>query len=174
MKANPINVELFKTLLRYDPSVGGSCLVWIVDVSNCVKAGDRAGYKCNDGYWRVRYKDMRHQAHRLVWAIATGEDAPCQIDHKDHDRENNAIENLRLAPNNDKDQQQNKKLSTRNKHGYAGVRKRKGCNRYTAVIKAYGWEYNLGSFDTPEEAHEAYLNAREKLHTFALGLGDKD
>ena len=51
-----------------------------------------------------------------------------------------------------------------NKSGYRGVSLNKRTNRYAADITFKGKHYHLGEFDTAEEAHDAYLKAKEKLH----------
>jgi predicted DNA-binding transcriptional regulator AlpA len=51
-----------------------------------------------------------------------------------------------------------------NKSGYRGVSLNKRTNRYAADITFKGKRYHLGEFDTAEEAHDAYLKAKEELH----------
>jgi group I intron endonuclease len=47
----------------------------------------------------------------------------------------------------------------KNKLGYSGVYKR--GNRYRAKLNTNGKTIHLGTFNTPEEAHQAYLKAKE-------------
>ncbi|RGT62334.1 AP2 domain-containing protein [[Clostridium] innocuum] len=51
-----------------------------------------------------------------------------------------------------------------NKSGYRGVSLNKRTNRYAADITFKGKRHHLGEFDTAEEAHNAYLKAKEELH----------
>ena len=51
-----------------------------------------------------------------------------------------------------------------NKSGYRGVSLNKRTNRYVADITFKGKRHHLGEFDTAEEAHDAYLKAKEELH----------
>lgn len=51
-----------------------------------------------------------------------------------------------------------------NKSGYRGVSLNKRTNRYAADITFKGKRHHLGEFDTAEEAHDAYLKAKEELH----------
>ena len=51
-----------------------------------------------------------------------------------------------------------------NKSGYRGVSLNKRTNRYVADITFKGKRHHLGEFDTAEEAHGAYLKAKEELH----------
>jgi hypothetical protein len=52
----------------------------------------------------------------------------------------------------------------RNKLGYAGVYKNAGGRGYRAEIFVEGKRYTLGIHDSAEEAHLAYLAAKEQLH----------
>lgn len=51
-----------------------------------------------------------------------------------------------------------------NKTGYRGVYIEKRTKRYAAEITFKGKRYHIGQYDTAEEAHDAYLKAKEKLH----------
>ena len=54
-----------------------------------------------------------------------------------------------------------------NRSGYRGVswtQFRSGNGKWIAVINFKRTRYYLGLYDTPEEAHNAYLTAKEKLH----------
>ena len=51
-----------------------------------------------------------------------------------------------------------------NKSGYRGVSLNKRTNRYAADITFKGKQHHLGEFDTADEAHDAYLKAKEELH----------
>lgn len=99
-------------------------------------------------------------AHRIAWAIHYGE-WPGELDHKDGNKLNNRIENLREATRGQ---------NTHNRpgsalSGYKGVRKSPKCaNRYTATIHCNGRTINLGSFGSAEEAHEAYKAGAIKYH----------
>ena len=166
MKAKPIDVELMRSLLEYAPELGGSCLMWKALRRGQPKIGTPAGCRTRDGYWTVGVQGKQYLAHRLVWAIVNGEDPTCQIDHV-HGREaGNHIENLRLAPNDDKDNQQNRKKYRNNTSGFMGVSWAKRDKKWRAQIKANKKVYALGTFNTPEEAYEVYLKAKAKMHAF--------
>ena len=77
------------------------------------------------------------------------------IDHRDGIRTNNKIENLQNIT-----QQQN----TFNNHTAKGYSFHKKSGKYEAYIKLDGKKINLGEFDTPEEAREAYLAEKATLH----------
>lgn len=79
------------------------------------------------------------------------------VDHVDGNPLNNTRENLRLATH--AENARNTKLRKDNKCGFKGVRKSR--NKWRATITVHGEAKNLGSFDTAEEAHDAYKFAAE-------------
>ena len=82
------------------------------------KAGDKVGFINDKGYVAVNLLGKNIAVHRLVWMMQHGE-MPALIDHIDGDRQNNRIENLRLA--NRFGNAQNKKLNKNNTSGVKGV-----------------------------------------------------
>lgn len=169
MKCNPIDIAEIANLLEYAPELGGSCLRWKVNRYSGknkiqVKAGQMAGTRRIDGYWGliVDYKHLR--AHRIVWALCTGNDATHQIDHIDRDPGNNRIENLREATPGENQQNTSKKKN--NKSGYTGVSWHKEAKRWRAEITIKRVKRHLGCYDTPQEAADAYCRAKAELHTF--------
>lgn len=64
--------------------------------SGLLRGGRIAGYKHGSGYWVVRSGGVKFYAHRLVWEIFNGEiEEGLEIDHKDGNKSNNSIGNLR-------------------------------------------------------------------------------
>lgn len=74
------------------------------------------------------------------------------IDHKDNKRQNNKLFNLQLIT-----PRENSSKDRINKSGFTGVKKT--TNRFVSIIENKGKTFNLGSFDTPEEASEKYNQA---------------
>jgi len=111
--------------------------------------------KNNKGYYELNLcnngKAKNHKVHRLV-ALAfipleVGKDF---IDHRDGDRTNNSLENLRwVTPQQNA---QNRTLTKRNTSGYKGVTFDRARNKWMAGIKIDGKQINLGRFETIEEA----------------------
>jgi len=86
------------------------------------------------------------------------------VDHKDGNPQNNRFDNLRDVSTAGNIQNQ-RRAHDRNKSGLLGVSRLKGGGRWRARICTNGVNTLIGWYDTPEQAHEAYLDAKRKLHT---------
>ena len=147
-----------KELLDYDPQSG--VLVWRINRQGLV-AGQLAGVVSNGKYLHVGVDYGKYLAHRIIWMWMTGEDPGDQeIDHIDHDRLNNRWSNLRLATVN----QNRSNVAARNKTGLPKGVFPNGQRSFMARIRKDGEVYYLGSFETAEEAHQAYCEAADALH----------
>lgn len=107
---------------------------------------------------RKNKKNTTIYMHRLV-AKLMGLNPNSDIDHKDRNRFNNQRNNLREATQT----QNNGNMSLRkdNLVKLKGVSKTK-VNRYMSRIRIHNNVIYLGTYNTPEEAHEAYKIASEK------------
>jgi hypothetical protein len=125
------------------------------------KAGMPAGSLRQDGYIYVMFDGKRALAHRFAWLYVTGEWPMKEIDHIDGNKANNAFTNLRQVSRrtNAENQHTAKRTSTT---GLLGViRHPRG---FVARIVSEGKRKYLGIFETPEAAHEAYVQAKRELH----------
>ncbi len=82
------------------------------------------------------------------------------VDHVDNNPLNNTRSNLRICTFSEN--VRNKSRYQRNKVGIKGVYMR--GNKYRAQIQIDGRKIMLGSFNTEEEAHEAYCKAASFYH----------
>jgi hypothetical protein len=98
--------------------------------------------------------------HQIVWLFHYGCPLPSMIDHADGDLTNNRLSNLRAATRSEN--QWNSGPQRNNPLGVKGVSERKG--RYTARIMRHRKKTHIGSFDTLEEAAEAYRKVAVRLH----------
>lgn len=132
-------------------------------VKNQTKAGSRAGSLHHGGYRNVRIDMKYYLEHRVIWIMHIG-DIPegYFIDHRDNIKDNNDIDNLRLAtrPQN----HYNVPRKKNNTSGYKGVSFRRKTGKWMPTIRMNGKSKNLGSYDTPEQAHEVYKAAAIQLH----------
>jgi len=145
-----------KELINYDPTTG--IFTWRVTRGR-VNRGEAAGCKQgNDQYMHccIRIDSVNYKAHRLAFLYMHSYMPPL-IDHKDGDTLNNRIENLRQATQSQN--LANCKCSKNNASGFKSVWFHKGDKRWMSQIMARGHKIYLGSFLTPEEAHEAYKRA---------------
>lgn len=147
--SDPPSLQELKEVLSYDPKTGH--FTWIQ--GRC--AGLRAGYIRPNMYVQLKFKKKTYLAHRIAWLYMTGSMSKFDIDHIDHDKTNNIFTNLREVTRSENCQNVKRK----------GTRKKN--NGYDARIMVGGKSTYLGYFPTEEEAREAYLNAKKKLHLVA-------
>jgi hypothetical protein len=120
-----------------------------------------AGYTQNEGYRQVRVGDKIYMTHRIIWLMEYGTH-PEQIDHIDHDRSNNRLENLRDVPQ--WKNQHNTILRVDNTSGVKGVFYNKGMDRWQVRIQVNNTSIHLGTFDSFESATLARENAEKQLN----------
>lgn len=126
-------------------------------------AGDAVGNLNSRGYIRIIIDRIEYQAHRLAWLYAYGEWPANEIDHINGIRTDNRLCNLRDVPKTHN--QQNRHGAYRNNQsGFLGVHWSKHAKRWTSHIRINGKATGLGYFDTPEDAHAAYLQAKREHH----------
>ena len=84
------------------------------------------------------------------------------VDHADTNGLNCKRENLRHCTQ--AQNQQNRKMQSRNSTGFKGVSWNKAEVRWDARICTNGKRIFLGLFDSPQAASAAYIEARARLH----------
>lgn len=128
-------------------------------------AGSKVGNIRKDGRLYIRCGKRGFMAHRLVWLFAYGEMPTQEIDHINGDPLDNRIANLRLATSSE-NKQNVKRARSNTKTGFLGVSWNKNVARYRADISLNNRRKFLGHFDTAEQAHAAYLQAKKSMHPF--------
>lgn len=152
--------DIVQEWLDYDPATG--VFRWkkeprkIGPVLGCV-----AGTTNKLGYVLIGIPGFKQiQAHRLAWIYVHGLTiGGAEIDHKDGDPSNNAIDNLRLATSSE--QKRNKRVQANNRCGLKGAYYH-ACRpgkKWRSQIKVADRLIFLGYFNTAEEAHAAYGKA---------------
>lgn len=142
--------EELKTLFSYCPMTGH--LTRKVSRGN-TKAGDIAGSECAKGYLKIYAEGKYYKAHRLVWLYMTGAFPLHHVDHIDGQKDNNTWANLRDVTN-EVNASNRHQSNSNNALGILGVHKH--GNKYRASFKSKC----LGLHTTPEQAHNAYIQAR--------------
>lgn len=126
-------------------------LIRRVTTNNRSKAGSVAGRVSVRGYVVFMHDRKLHSAHRVVWEMFNGPlDKGIEIDHINHDRTDNRIENLRAVDRTTNGR--NISLGTLNKSGHLGVSKHTDGVRWVAGIKVNGKRKHLGLFERIEDA----------------------
>lgn len=157
-KDSVITAARVRELFDYDKSTGH--LTRRVRAGRC-RAGERAGNVSKALGYRMVYVDgVNCYEHRVIWLWVTGEWPDDEIDHRDTDRANNCWLNLRDVPHAINQQNLRRALSN-STTGLLGV-SRNG-KRWKAEIGGVANTY-IGTYDTPEEAHTAYVAAKRELH----------
>ncbi len=85
-----------------------------------VRVGERAGSPSNSGHRNLRVQGKMMKEHRAIWIMHHGPIPDgLEVDHLNRIRDDNRIENLRLATRGQN--QHNRKLNTNNTSGTKGV-----------------------------------------------------
>jgi len=117
-----------------------------------------------NGYLRMRVDGKLYYLHRLAWLYVHGEWPSNLADHKDGDKTNNRIDNIRNATH--AQNLQNIAAKGRGASGLRGAYLDKASGRWQARIMRNYKTISLGYFDTPELAHAAYLEGKRVHHQF--------
>lgn len=159
MKKAAVTEKRLRELLHYDPETG----IFTRIVGKGGKpSGSVSGKKTLGGYWQIKVDHISYRAHRLAWLYVYGKWPANMIDHIDGNPLNNSISNLRDVTRS-VNVQNVKRARANNKLGLLGVSRNR--NKFQAAIKTEdGKRHYLGTYQTPELAHEAYLSAKRKLH----------
>lgn len=165
----PLSHARLLAVLDYDPASG--VFRWKMQLSPRGLVGAVTGVRRNPaGYCFVWIDGVSYLAHRLAWFYVTGAWPEHCIDHLNGLRHDNRFVNLRDVPQ--LWNRQNSSVAGRNnKVGLLGVTRTANGQRFIARITHAGRrnEY-LGTFDTAEAAHTAFMQAKCRLHPGARGV----
>ena len=152
-----ITQEQAKKYLSYNKETG--IFKWKVAKGRRVRPGHIAG-SLNKGYIRIRIDGISYHAHQLAWLFVYGV-WPTEVDHEDHNKENNAIGNLRNVSRSQN--AQNQLISSRNTSGVVGVSWFKPTKKWRAYICSKGKLMSLGYYEEFEDAKAARKKAEKRL-----------
>lgn len=149
-----------RELLSYDENTG--IFTRLVRTSNRINVGDVAGYLRPDGYVRILVDGQRWLAHRLAWIYVYGTPPIGEVDHINQKRADNRICNLR-DESTITNQHNQRRAHRQSKTGLLGASPYRNGS-FVAQISVAGTSHFLGLHSTPEAAHEAYVQAKRRLH----------
>ena len=160
MLQGSVTQESLRELLSYDPDTG--VFVWIKSRRAGWNGKIAGSIRSSRGkkYLVIKIDGRPYPAHRLAFLHVHGY-IPAMIDHRNGDSLDNRMRNLKSC-----DRFENAQNHT--------IYRKKGplpqgvhallSGRYQARITVNGNVLSLGSYDTAEEAHAAYMSARIKNH----------
>ena len=156
-----ITAEYLREILDYNVSTG--VFIWKKRTAKCVHIGDVAGcLEKRIGYMSIGISGDVFKSHRLAWLYVYGVWPEGLIDHINGQKADNRIDNLRVVDANGNSQNV-RRPNKRNKSGFIGVIAYQG--KWRASITVDKKTRRIGDFNTPEEAHKAYLDAKRILHS---------
>lgn len=147
-----------KDYLVYNPEDG--IFTWKLH-RQAAKVGSVAGSKDKDGYIVIYFNGKIFKAHRLAWYFYFDEMPSDTIDHINRVRDDNRIENLRVATQ--LEQMQNKGISKNNTSGFPGV---SWCAKYSKWLAQVHYNrvvHHVGFFDDALTASIKRKEFKEKL-----------
>lgn len=154
-----LTAERLRALLSYDPATGVFTRL-VTTNNNGALAGTVAGTPKGNGYLSITLDGVKHLAHRLAWLHVTGAWPQQHIDHINGRKDDNRIANLRDVDRSTN--LQNRRAAPRHSKHLLGVTR--NHNRFSAQISVKSEYRYLGTFDTEEQAHAAYVAAKRELH----------
>ena len=144
--------QTLKELLDYDADTG--VFKWKAKPSKSIMVGSNAGViDISTGYIKIGILGNKYYAHRLAWMYVNGSFPYLGVDHVNGNKQDNRIENLREANQSQNTSNTRKKK----KNGLKGAFLHNGG--WQAKICVGGKKFYLGTFDTEQEAHNAYCAA---------------
>ena len=157
-----LNVEVFRSINGYDNYAISS----FGRIKNTKTGRILKGFDDGRGYVIVQlFKDgnrRNHKIHRLVAnAFLDNPNDKLCVDHKDNNKTNNNISNLRFATT--KENSQNSKLSNNNTSNVKGVYFNKKAKKWHARIMIDGIQIHIGYYDNLEDAKIARVNRANEV-----------
>lgn len=158
------SVTRLRELFDYDEQTG--VFKRRVTIKGCnAKVGAVCGSNDGKGYLKISIDGRQFFAHRMAWAFVHGVWPDQDIDHKNGIGVDNRIANLRLATASQNGENQ-RRAHTKNLAGLLGVCSDRRSGKFEARICARGVAHHLGTFETAQAAHRAYVEAKQGLHEY--------
>lgn len=172
MKRKLPPIEILRQLVDYDPKTGTA--VWKYRAReffksdsyqarwNARNAGQPAfAGNITGGYLRGKIFGIQYAAHRVIYALHHGKEPDGEIDHINHDRQDNRIGNLRVV--SAIENMRNQKRFKNNKSGVVGVCWNSSKNKWLASIGTGGRLTFLGNYADKDEAIAVRTDAEKRF-----------
>ena len=145
-------------MLQYVSTTG--VFIWKVYRNQLVREGAVAGSINYRGYIDITIDGIKHQAHRLAW-FYVHRYWPINLDHRDRNKRNNRIKNLRPASVSQNTMHSG--LYVSNTSGIRGIRWDNRLQKWQARIGYRHQMLRLGWFSTKTDAARARCIAERQL-----------
>tara|TARA_R110000787_G_scaffold4219_1_gene16335 strand:+ start:9 stop:581 length:573 start_codon:yes stop_codon:yes gene_type:complete len=168
---NILSAKELASLISYDPMTGK--LHWLdrplglfktkraFSTWNARYAGCEALTALNgSGYLHGGILGQKHRAHRVIWALQTGDWPEEDIDHINGVRSDNSWSNLRAVSRSDN--MRNAAMPCTNTSGHVGVHWCKPLSKWAAQIMDDGKSIHLGNFIEKADAIQARKSAENE------------
>lgn len=166
-KSSALSATRLREVVTYEPLTG--LFRWREYRGHWARAGDVAGsLDKSSGYVQICIDQVSQYAHRLAWLYTHGRWPEGLIDHENHDRSDNRIDNLRdvsIEVNNANPAG----ARAHSRSGIPGVYQLPN-GRWCAYITRNRKRKHLGVFRTAEAAGQKVQDARAAVATRGAGL----
>lgn len=153
-----LGADDLREILDYNPDEG------VFRWKTCARrswVGKEVGSWDLHGYKTVRLGGRSYKLHRLAWLHATGSWPTGDIDHINGVRHDNRLCNLRDVSR--KTNLQNMR-EAKNNHSTGVLGVYPSRDKFCAAISMDDKKIHLGTFATVDEAKQAYLSAKRRMH----------
>lgn len=155
--------ERLRSLLKYCPASG--LFSWVESGPGRV-SGTIAGCLSSQGYIVIRVDGVLYGAHRLAIFFIYGAWPEEDSDHKNSNRVDNRLDNLRCATRSENNQNKRWPERGKSKDAPLGVSWCSATESWRSQIVVDGTHREIGRFDDANAAHQAYLAKKRELHPF--------
>jgi hypothetical protein len=114
-----------------------------------------------NGYVMISVEGVQYYAHRLVWLWHRGNLPIIEIDHINHQRSDNRLDNLRTVSH--RENGKNQSMYKNNTSGVTGIYLYKATGKWSTFIEYHGKRIHLGYFKDKDEAIRIRKKAERKL-----------